>query len=459
MRLRKSLASICIVTLSFSIVACSKTSNTVYEETTTQTKEYENLTDHQIAWIADIDGPMRTALSKSAGVNEKISDEERNARLDVIIEKIKNEKLNDSEITYAIYTLMSDIGVAHGGFVPGEGYRTEKENISYPLIGDWFGNEYRIVATLPEYEEHIGKYIVAVNDVPIEEVLNAYDSHINNETESRLKAIFRNVNSTGFNQFELEYTGIIEEDADTVKFTLSDGDTNTEVNVAALTFSNENPINVVSIYDSMEKIPFGLEKYYSLGQSNFCYYFDEENRAMYFQYNECYSEETHGKESGYPNFVQFFDEMISVMKENEDKIDCFVIDVRNNGGGSEMIFNTAANKYKDYLNQYPIKVLMDKDTFSAAVDCIDTTLDTFDNVMLYGEETGLAIHNYTEVKENRLENTGGYLYTTSHIDACRVIDKRAEDTSKGVLPDVEVIQSYENYVSGIDDVYAAAVSK
>ena len=464
MKLGKLQKTILVVAFSTSLIGCSQTpTNTspvmdtgVADETTPMNDE--SLTEHQIAWITDIDGPIRTALSKAAGINEIISDDERNARLDELIEQIKTEHLDDSQIAYGFHTLYSDIGIAHGGLIIPNEYRTEKENIYYTMIGEWFGDEYRIISTLPKYEEALGKCLVAINDVPLDEVLASYDSFISNETHSWLKTIFRNANQYGFSQFELEYTGIIEKDVDTVKFTLSDGTSTTDINVSSTTYSNENPTNCVSVYDLVESFPLGFDLYLSSEKANFNYVLDEENRAMYFQYNKCLAEETSGAESGYPNFADFFDEMISVMKTHEASIDCFIIDVRLNTGGSEALFNAASAKYAQYLNQYPIKILIGNTTFSAGVDCIDTALYDFDDVTLYGEETGLAVHNYTSIIETPLEHTGGSIWTPEHLDYCYVIDKRAEDTSKGVLPDVEISQSYENFLLGIDDVYMTAVS-
>lgn len=98
-------------------------------------------------------------------------------------------------------------------------------------------------------------------------------------------------------------------------------------------------------------------------------------------------------------------------------------------------------------------------TFSTGVDAIDTILYAFDNVRLYGEETGLAIHNYTQIRENNLPNTGCVLYTTDHEDFSHVIGKRQQDLSRGVMPDEEVTLDYEEYIKGNDSVYLRAVHR
>ena len=250
-----------------------------------------------------------------------------------------------------------------------------------------------------------------------------------------------------------------------------------EKNTACFTFEKAGKTNVVevegidiememekahqyvSIYDDMETLPFGERVYEDSGQAPFTYLLDKENRAFYFQYNECTDSSIEGVESGYPEFESFFDEMIKTMKAKEGQYDIWIVDLRNNGGGSEALLNQAIEKYGEYLRKYPIKVLIGMNTFSAGVDAIDTILYTFDDVTLFGEETGLAIHNYTGGIENVLSNTGCILYTADHEDFSYEIDKRAQDLSRGVMPDEEVILDYKEYIEGKDTVYLKAVQK
>lgn len=106
-----------------------------------------------------------------------------------------------------------------------------------------------------------------------------------------------------------------------------------------------------------------------------------------------------------------------------------------------------------------MKILIGKATFSAANDTINRTLYELDDVLLYGEETGLSVHNYTKVKTTILEQTECELKTTQQEDFSYALIDRAEDTSRGVLPDVEIIQTFDDYMLGIDDVYLNAVKK
>ena len=56
-------------------------------------------------------------------------------------------------------------------------------------------------------------------------------------------------------------------------------------------------------------------------------------------------------------------------------------------------------------------------------------------------------------------NTGNVVGITEHETWFGAINERVADLSRGVMPDVEVIQDYDHYVDGIDDFYLRAVGK
>jgi len=62
-----------------------------------------------------------------------------------------------------------------------------------------------------------------------------------------------------------------------------------------------------------------------------------------------------------------------------------------------------------------------------------------------------------------LENTGGTLSVTNSKAFYRELNARtharSEDIYAGVMPDVEVLQTFEGYRNGVDEVYLKAVSE
>lgn len=450
-RFRRAFGNLGIVCFLLLLVANSFVSYKMQEE--------KKKTEHEEAWIADIDGPLRNGLKNAAGVREFLSAEKRNARLDELIRLIETGELNDDQITLYIQELISDLHIGHMSFQSSSAFKTEDYYSSYLLAGKWFSDGFYISATLEEYKECIGAKLIAINDIGIDEVLSRYDRIYSNETESFLKYRFESNSSQGFHQSELEYLEIIEEGVTEASFTFEKNGTVFTKSIEAVKIDGSQELSIANISSEIEELPYGEAVYRSEGYPPFYYEIDKENRALYLQYNECTDATYKGEDSGYPYFAEFFDRLIEDMKENEGDIDCFVLDLRNNLGGSEVLWNDAVAKYESYLEQYPIKLLIGKATFSAAVDAIDTTLLYFDDVTLYGEETGLAVHNYTAVQKVALYNTGSVLGIPTHEDYCHVIHKRSKNVYKGVMPDVEVVQTFEGYVNGIDEVYRRAVSE
>ena len=422
----------------------------------------QKLTEHQIAWIADIDGPLRDGLAKAVGVNEYLSYEERNARLDTLIQRIETEHLDDFEIIVAIQELISDIHIAHIQFFPGNEYKEGYEEI-YCIIGEWFADGFYITNATADNKECLGARLVAINGIDLEEILNRYDKIYVNETRSWLKYKFEYESwRTGFVKRELEYLGIVEIGDKEAIFTFEKDGERFEENVKPFKIDEIQYQEFVSIDEQIEALPYGEAIYINNEQAPFCYEIDKENKAMYFQYNECMdvTVKVDDKDtSNYPNFAETFDSMIEEMKANETDIDCLVIDLRNNGGGSEQLLNNALEKHREFIKKYPIKVLIGKAVFSSGQDAIDMLLHMFDDVTLYGEETGQAIHNYTFITGVKLEKTGGNIYITQQKDYCYEIHKRAEDIHAGVMPDVEVLQTFEGYINGVDEVYLRAVAE
>lgn len=416
----------------------------------------QSLTEHQKAWLSDLKGPFKEMLTSSAGIDENMTEDERNQRIDEIIEAIKSEHWDDERIGYALKELVSDFQIAHMQFILCDEYAEQSEY--YPIIGKWFGDEYRIMETIPEYEKYIGYVVKQINNLDMKEVLKRYDTIISNETQMWLKYCWEDEaeKAGGIRKLDLEYLDIVNEDGDDLKLVLEKDGESAIVSVAPAAV--EDGMEYYSVLEHLPELPMDEKVYQKSGEAPFCYELDEQNRAFYFQYNECIDASTAGEDSGYPYFEDFFDEMVEQMEKNSDRYDCFVVDLRRNSGGNSILINDAIAKHWEELNAHKIKLLIGKGTYSAAVDAIDAFLIAgFDDVTLYGEETGLAIHNYTQVSGSILPNTGNIVGIVEHEAWFGAINKRATDLSRGVMPDIEVIQEYDDYVKGIDNVYRKAV--
>lgn len=149
-------------------------------------------------------------LASSAGINENMTEEERNQRIDEITDAIRSEHWDDERIGYALKELISDFHIAHMQFILCDEYAAQSNY--YPIIGKWFGDEYRITEITPEYEQYLGYIVREINDLDMSEVLKRYDTIISNETQMWLKYCWEDdaKQAGGIRQLDLEYLDIVK---------------------------------------------------------------------------------------------------------------------------------------------------------------------------------------------------------------------------------------------------------
>jgi hypothetical protein len=182
------------------------------------------------------------------------------------------------------------------------------------------------------------------------------------------------------------------------------------------------------------------------------YKYIEEENTLYFQYNACI-DRTVAKRYGYedyesyPKFDEFSKELITAITNN--KIDKFIIDLRNNTGGDSSLMTDLAEKLSNIetlKKSDNIFVLIGRETFSSGVfACID--LKNCLSPIFIGEPTGGNVNGYGDIKFLTLPNSKLKVsYSTKLFTLSNMYDSN-------FMPDVNVEQSFDTYIKGIDDVY------
>ncbi|MCQ2572267.1 MAG: hypothetical protein MJ182_00040 [Treponema sp.] len=69
--------------------------------------------------------------------------------------------------------------------------------------------------------------------------------------------------------------------------------------------------------------------------------------------------------------------------------------------------------------------------------------------------SGQAIFNYTNILPETLPNLKCNIVFPKQVEAMDNVSKRADDVNRGILPDVEVHQTLEDYLNGVDTIYNA----
>lgn len=141
---------------------------------------------------------------------------------------------------------------------------------------------------------------------------------------------------------------------------------------------------------------------------------------------------------------------------------CIVIDLRKNGGGSDYLFNPIIMKIKGYQSKnrnVKIKLLIGRNSYSAAGDNALSILKVLDNVEVIGEDSGFPVRmtsgalNLFYVK--RFQVLGTYCpkvfsndYTLS--DVYNHNYKNYDYIHNTMTPDFHAEQSYADFMIGND---------
>ncbi|MGL5750554.1 MAG: S41 family peptidase, partial [Paraclostridium sp.] len=178
--------------------------------------------------------------------------------------------------------------------------------------------------------------------------------------------------------------------------------------------------------------------------------FNEDN-ILYFRYNAFLNNYYLYKDTVLydilPDFREVQESLIAeINKKNYSK---FIIDLRENGGGDNNILNAMISmfKFQTDLKGEEIYVIIGKETFSASV-VLAWELESKIGATVVGETTGGNVNLFTTVSQ-KIELPNSNLKIT-HPFKESTYDK---NHTGGAVPDYEVIQTYEDYINGIDTCY------
>ena len=79
----------------------------------------------------------------------------------------------------------------------------------------------------------------------------------------------------------------------------------------------------------------------------------------------------------------------------------------------------------------------------------------FTNITFFGKESGQAIFNYTDVYPESLPNLKCHIIFPRAVEPMEALEMRAVDVHCGIMPDVEVYETFDDLKNGIDTVYEA----
>lgn len=351
--------------------------------------------------------------------------------------EIKTGTVDTFECISRLQKIIHGYNVVHLSLIPNQ------ENVEYyvqkiPFEFLCYGNEYRIIFATKKYKQYLGWKLAGVGEYTVEQVRDKLAEYKPFETETGKKYV---INRQMYNDYK--QAGLLEKNGK-IRFKLQ----NDSGNMAEVTINLVDTINPEYIHLSSEiNVPNFASYNINAGCNNYYLSFCPDNKTIYVHYESC--------ESLYDySFNNLIDDLMNELYQNDYKT--IVWDIRKNGGGLAFdmsMLHMLLYSNKEELDKYNQAIVFGGRTYSAAVEFIDRFLTTFPEAVLFGEESGQAIDNYTYTHPYDLKHLKCMFCYPSAVDDTPTLHERFEDTSRGVIPDVQVLEDYNILLTGKDAVY------
>lgn len=342
------------------------------------------------------------------------------------INDLKNsvDTLNDDEIVVGIYKIMASIGDSHASAY-------KKSSKLYPMQFYNFKEGIYVVNTTNQYKETLYSKLTKINGIDIEKVKQEIIPLFVAENEAMIKKSIPNYLSNP----EILHGIKVVSDTENAVFTFENDKGKTfDVNIKSIERGKGDKLIINELYDS--SYPLYMQK----PDSNYWYKYLDKEKVLYFKYNKCQQD----KDESAEKIEDFIDKLLKFIDNHP--VDKFVIDMRDNGGGSDKYILPIIDKLKNNKinNKDSLFVIVGRNTFSAAlVDAV--LLKERTNATFLGETTSAKPNHYSAAKPFILPNSKiPVRYTTQA--------KESDDNSTTFTPDKIIEISIKDYINKKDPV-------
>lgn len=325
---------------------------------------------------------------------------------------------NDLDFALALSHITSLVGDSHTSIKFGP---VVQSSSVIPFGIEHFSDGYRAIVLPKEFSGHIGEKVVSIDGVDMDSCISMLGTIISHDNDAWLE---RQAMDMFTYSSILEFVGISDKHSDRVEIEFESG---AMIALGKISMDELPSIEIARAYkgeggiSSRRKVP----------------YFFELDDVVYIQYNACRNN---------PDYT--FQDMVDEISKLD--FEAIVIDLRNNGGGSDGVIGPLF----DFLieNPYPVFCLIGENTFSSAV--INTAqLDTWFDAVLVGTPTGGSANHFGSLDSVELPNGLGLSVSTKSIDLDAFFEGKTNYGWTSISPDYAVEESYDDYVNGIDKAY------
>ncbi len=369
------------------------------------------------------------------------SKEQFDSSLDKIATDQNLSSNNALTIQMQLREAIAGIGDPHTNFgfyesIDKEGY--------FPLEIYWFDDGIWIIGADEKYESAIGKKLVAINDVTIDEVIKRVSKVVpKNEPYFARKRMHYFLMSHGIlKAYEIT-------DKNQVRFVLEDAKGKKETVLVQPKIDEY----IVDNFSHLDNPPFFWQSPQSDETILFQQKYFERDSILFIQYNSCWGRELEerfrDKEAAktMPYFSDFKNKIFETLSNKPVKKILF--DLRFNGGGSSpqgtrLVEELA--KVKEINQKGKLFVAISEHTFSSAV-INAMNFRQMTNAIIVGKPSGGAPNHYGEVRPLVLPKTKLEVYHSTKYF------KYIDEDINAVIPDVQIEMKYSDIINGKDPVY------
>lgn len=384
-------------------------------------------------WKADLDVLAERLLERHPNFYTRHSVEEFEDALESLANRL--DALDDEQIVMALARVVAMGGDSHTTVNAGAiGQRMRRLPLQLVVLSDGV-----FVNAAPKaHEALIGRRVVSINGMAIDEVLERVSQLFAYENESK-----RVLTGAGYAVLlpALREAGVIDDHhAAALPITLEhEGERKTLRLPCAPQTRDQNWVSFI------QKLPQPWPLAYRKQRGYYASDFIAEHKAMYVAYNAC----REAPDLPMARFVEFI-----VSKSDELDAQRIIIDLRFNGGGDETVIwplwkaLAGSERFKD---KGAIIGLISRQTFSSAMSNSHQLRDDCGAVLI-GEPTGGKPNHFGELSSFTLPNSG---VTISHSTKWF---QKVEGDPDAVHPDVLIPWTSADLFTGHDATLGAALS-
>lgn len=349
----------------------------------------------------------------------------------VFNEKIKSietnlNKMTNMEFAIAVSELTALIGDSHTKVL----LNNIKDILLLPLSTIQVKEGIMIITTEEKNKNLLGGIITAINGIPIDKVKEKLTPMFSYDNETYLDENFRGY----FYCYEiLKYYNIVESPKD-ITLDIEIGNKTETVKIDALDRESLSKLKTISIDVKQPETILDRNKIY------FSKPLDD--NILYIQYNSC------KEDKNLP--IQTFANQVNkeIIEKGYKKV---ILDLRNNGGGSDGVIRPLMNVLEERLKQDGVALytLVGGKTFSSAV--INTVMLKEIGSIIVGTSTGGSVDHFGEVGSFELPYSKLPIrYSNKFFDLATLLKSAEPYGVESFKPDIEVEQTREDYLIGKD---------